>query len=315
VDTRAAYWITDENGNLQVYNGNGQYLDIVPKNAAGDFVARFNQGQNDMAKDYRPGASSGSDNGPAWANIGLRGRELEQSGQQFGAKLAEDQRQFDQTMGKDKSMFDQNMALQQATQKWREATDARDFEAANFWKSRAQELQQNSLALENTKLMASLSGPQDWIKYGRLSRGESPLGTPDGQTVPLDQAGPAWARGVMPGTYGYGPETMSSRGFGGSQGGAGAGASALPAWAQPKGQAGLTGPVSQVGQRAGVLGSEPTGGFKTPPMFQNVSETNTRDTSGGQIGGVNPGNVLVGYADPKTGALSATPNGGKAIWK
>jgi hypothetical protein len=200
----AAYWVEDGNGNLMVYNGSGQYLDAVSKNAAGDFVARFNQGQRDMTKDYRPGADTGSGggaNGPAWANVNLRGQELNQSHQEFGQRLGEEQRQFDARMGQDNSQFNARLGLDQATQKWREAVDARDFDAAEYWKARAQELSQNRLALDYTSLLASKSGPQDWITYGRLSRQESPLGTPDGKTVPLDQALPEWARGFKPGSY------------------------------------------------------------------------------------------------------------------
>lgn len=252
----AAYWVEDANGNLMVYNGTGQYLDAVSKNHAGDFIARFNQGQRDMTVDYRPGADTGSStggsNGPAWANVGLRGREIDIGHQQFGDRMAEDRRQFDARLDQDASQFNARHGLEEATQRWREAVDKRDFEAANFWKSRAQELQQNSLALDYTKHLSSLSGPQDWIKYGRLSRQESPLGTPDGQTVPLDKALPEWARGVTPGTYGYGPETQPSRGFPGmSSGGPGVGGpsasapapvasqpkwtQAAPGWQQPNG--------------------------------------------------------------------------------
>lgn len=226
MDTNAAYWTEDANGNLLVYNGQGQFLDRVPKAAAPTFVARFSQGQRDMAKDYSPEAQSsggsGGSNGPAWANIGLRGQELNQSAAQFGQRLSEEQRQFNERfhmdkaihnnnlgeqqrqfnerMGMDKSMFDQRMGLETATQKWREAVDARDFEAANFWKARAQEIQQNQLAMQYTNLLANQTGPQDWIKYGRLSRGESPVSDDDGKTVPLDQAIPPWARGMTPGS-------------------------------------------------------------------------------------------------------------------
>lgn len=198
----AAYWTEDANGNLMVYNSQGQYLDSVGKNAAGDFIARFSQGQRDMTKNYAPGATnSGDANGPAWANVGLRGKELDQSHQEFGSKLAQDQSQFAASQGQQQSQFSARLDLDQATQKWREAVDNRDFQAAEYWKARAQELNQNHLALDYTNLLASKSGPQDWIKYGRLSRQESPLGTPDGQTVPLDQALPEWAQGFKPGSY------------------------------------------------------------------------------------------------------------------
>lgn len=233
----AAYWVEDDKGNLIVYNGSGQYLDVVPKAAAGDFVARFNQGQRDMTKDYRLGAdasSGGSANGPAWANVNLRGQELAQSHQQFGATLAEQQRQFNETMGKDKSMFDQNLAFQTAQQKWREAVDARDFSAAEYWKARSQELQQNHLALDYTQLLSSKSGPQDWIQYARLSRGESPLGTPDGRTVPLDQALPEWARGFRPGSYPDSRGQTATASFGG-QPGAGGPAAGAQGSAGPRG--------------------------------------------------------------------------------
>lgn len=202
MDTNAAYWTEDANGNLLVYNGQGQFLDTVPKAAAPTFVARFSQGQRDMSQDYSPEAqSSGGSNGPAWANVGLRGQELNQSAAQFGQNLAEERRQFNERLWADKSMFDQRMALDTVTQRWREAVDSRDFEAAEYWKARAQELNQNQLAMQYTNLLASQTGPQDWIKYGRLSRGESPTSDENGRTIPLDQALPAWAQGFKPQTY------------------------------------------------------------------------------------------------------------------
>lgn len=216
MDTNAAYWQNDADGNLMVYNGKGEYLDTIPQKYAADFTARFNQGQRDLSVDYTPEGqaraaktASGSGDATAWANVNLRGAELAESAKQAGQRLAEDSRQFNETFGMNKARGDQEMQLSQAKQRWQEAIDARDFEAANYWKARSQELQQNSLALDYTKTLAGLTGPQDWIKYGRLSRQESPLGTPDGKTVPLNEALPAWAQGFKPGTY-----PTSQAGFG-----------------------------------------------------------------------------------------------------
>lgn len=159
------------------------------------------------------------------------------------ADLAERQRQFNETMGYNKARGDQSMQLDQATQKWKEAVDARDYQSAEFWKARAQELQQNNLALNYTQLLANKSGPQDWVKYWKLSRGISPV--PGEDQVPLDQALPAWARGVTPGSYpnssGRAPGAFSFTGPAGGAGGSGGGAqppmwmTGAPGWQQPGG--------------------------------------------------------------------------------
>ena len=252
-DTRAARYVRDRNGNLNVYNAKGQYLDTIALKDADAFIARFNQGQTDLATDYSPEglaaaaakaaktAGGGAGDGPAWANANLRGAELEQGAKQFGQTLAEQRRQYDETFGADKAKFNTEMQFTQAKQNWQQAVDARDFDAAEYWKGRAQELNQNQLAMQYTNMLAGLTGPQDWIKYGRLSRQESPLGTPDGQTVPLDQALPAWARGFQPGTYpdsrGKAPGAFAD-----------AGQRAAPPVAPPGGQAPLGAPPASMFQ-------------------------------------------------------------------
>ncbi len=66
---------------------------------------------------------------------------------------------------------------------------------------------------------------------------------------------------------------------------------------------------------AGELAREPSGGWTTPPPFQQTSPTEVRDTTGGGVGIVNPGNRLLGYSDPQTGNLSPTwIPGSVAIW-
>jgi hypothetical protein len=85
--------------------------------------------------------------------------------------------------------------------------------------------------------------------------------------------------------------------------------------AQSNAFAGLTPKMSVLGQTADVLSREPVGGWKLPPIFQRLSPTAVRDTSGQNTGTVDPGNRLLGYSDPVTGSLSQTPNGGPAIWR
>ncbi len=189
------------NGNPAPTYDPPQPSDTLPLAPAGyvyawDPQANSGDGGYVLVADRAPSSGSAS-SGPAWANVGLRGQELNQAQAQFDARQAQDAHQFDLQYGLNQS----RQALDEATQKWREAIDARDFKAAEYWKARAQELQQNRLALDYTSLLASKSGPHDWITYGRLSRQESPLGTPDGKTVPLDQALPSWARGMSPGSY------------------------------------------------------------------------------------------------------------------
>lgn len=85
--------------------------------------------------------------------------------------------------------------------------------------------------------------------------------------------------------------------------------------AQSNASAGVAPKVSTVvGPTADALAREPSGGWKLPPLFQKIAPTQVRDTSGGGVGTVNPANKLLGYADPVTGNLSPTPNGGPAIW-
>jgi hypothetical protein len=74
------------------------------------------------------------------------------------------------------------------------------------------------------------------------------------------------------------------------------------------------------GKTAAELAAEPAGGWATPPVFQQTAPDKVIDTTGGKdrpgnVGVVNPRNVLVGYSNPKTGVLEQTPNGGPAIWR
>jgi len=74
---------------------------------------------------------------------------------------------------------------------------------------------------------------------------------------------------------------------------------------------------SYVGKTAAVLALEPAGGWKAPPIFQQISPSAVLDTSlAGQSGTVNPKNVLIGFVDAATGTLFTQPGPGRqAVWK
>jgi hypothetical protein len=261
-------------------------------------VTTYDDGTTSNAPADLAGAPGGGE-GPAWANAGAHARSVENQDAQHRASLAEQQRQYDLTMGADKSKFDQKMALDQATQKWREAVDARDFESANFWKSRSQELAQNHLALGYTDMMSKLTGPRDWVKYGKLSRGQSLA--PGEESVPLDQSMPSWARGVNPGSYGYGSETQPTRGFGGGSdsaapagGGAGgvtrtfpsysppastpSAGSAAPAWASvASGGTSISGTDPRLGPVAGQFNAKPITGPATATQGPTNEQLGAQD--------------------------------------
>lgn len=75
--------------------------------------------------------------------------------------------------------------------------------------------------------------------------------------------------------------------------------------------------VSNIGKTAAELAREPVGGWKSPPLYQQIDPATVvvRDLSTGQMGAVNPKNVLVGYADVVTGELTQDPSRGQAIWR
>lgn len=162
-------------------------------------------------RSYRAPSSPNSESGPAWANVGLRQQELNRTTQQQNASLAEQQRQFNERFGMDKAMFnittDQKErffntddAFRKAVQSWREAVDKRDFEGAEYWKSRAYEMQRSAQTQDAWKTMMGQTGPRDWVKYWHNSRG---MTTPRGEeSVPVEDAIPFWARPMAHGAEG-----------------------------------------------------------------------------------------------------------------
>lgn len=80
------------------------------------------------------------------------------------------------------------------------------------------------------------------------------------------------------------------------------------------------GTVDRLMPRAGDLAVEPAGGFKEPPLFQQISPTEVLDAtvkaSPGVVGTVNPDNRLLGYSDPTSGDLFPDFQPGRvAIWR
>jgi hypothetical protein len=70
---------------------------------------------------------------------------------------------------------------------------------------------------------------------------------------------------------------------------------------------------TMLGKSAAMLAREPAGGWKVPPLFQQVSPTAVIDSTAN--GRVNPKNVLLGFSDA-TGTLFSEPGPGRtAIWK
>lgn len=143
------------------------------------------------------GTGGPSSAGPSWAQ--------QQSVAQHTAATAEDARRWQEEYDVNKAKFNAQQGLAEATQKWREATDSRDFGAAEFWKSRAYELQRNAQTMDYTKQLQSMSGPEDYVKYWYASRG---MTTPRGaESVRYEDAIPSWAQPVP---YGQGAPTANT---------------------------------------------------------------------------------------------------------
>jgi hypothetical protein len=191
VDTRVAYWTEDAGGNLLLHNGSGQFLKSVPKAQASAYIAAYSSG-NISATNV--GATAGT-GGSSSSGGGMTATQSSAAAHQQ-ANLEEERRQFDLTQGERKARGDQSMQLDQAKQEWQKAIDARDFSAAERWRQVAADL-------DERKFKASISGPQDWVKYWRDSRGGG------GQATQTSSV-PAWA---------------------GSSGSAAASGAGVPSWA------------------------------------------------------------------------------------
>lgn len=172
---------------------------------------------SDGTQGFIPKGRFGSEGSP------YEGQRVDLERQRVGLEregLAQNWQKFVEQMGLDKSMFDQRQGLdnkrfglEEAIQNWRMATDARDFEAAEKWRTEAARLarqqfaqsqytdeaaitqSQNAQTQNYLNMLLQLRGPQDWARYWHTSRGET---TPRGaEAVPFEQAVPAWAQPRM----------------------------------------------------------------------------------------------------------------------
>lgn len=158
MDTRVAYWTTDANGGLTLFNQAGQKLTTVPVAQAASYIDAYSKGNpaaTDIGKSFAGTGTSTSGSATAAQSS---------TAAQQNATRAEDQRQFDLTQAERKARGDQSMQLDQAKLEWQKAIDARDFSTAEKWK-------QVSADLAERQFKASISGPQDWVKYWKDSRG------------------------------------------------------------------------------------------------------------------------------------------------
>lgn len=265
MDTRVAYW-TENKGVLTLFNTAGQQLKIIPATQAPAYIAAYSAGHPDATDVGRSlgiaptGTTSGGSAGGMTANqAATQARQAQQDAfdqrrwqegydvdkAKFNATLGENQRQYNETFGFEKAKFNAQHGLAEAQQKWREAVDARDHQAAEFWKNRSYELERNQLTRAATNdLYAAKRGPQDWVSYWYRSRGMTP---PAGvESVPIEQAIPNWARPVE---YGQGaPRAVAT-----AQPEAQAPAATVPAWSQPAQQpAAQPAPAAPVFTRDGV---------------------------------------------------------------
>lgn len=177
MDTKVAYWTEDANGGLVLFNQSGQKLTTVPVTQAASYIAAYSAGNpaaTDLGKSF---AGTGTSSGGGTA------AQTSAAAQQQATRV-EDARQFDLTQAERKARGDQSMQLDQAKLEWQKAIDARDFSNAEKWK-------QVSADLAERQFKASISGPQDWVKYWRDSRGGA------GQAAAASPSVPTWA-GAIP---------------------------------------------------------------------------------------------------------------------
>ena len=147
----------------------------------------------------------------------IRGQDI--SAANAAAERAQQNQQFQSNQDMERAKFNISQQFNEAQQKWREAVDARDAQAADYWKARTYELQRNQQTMDYTKQLQSMSGPQDYVKYWYASRG---MTTPRGaESVRYEDAIPTWAQPV-----GYGSDA-------GALGQAARAQAAVPTWAKP----------------------------------------------------------------------------------
>lgn len=220
----------------------------------GQLSLQTQQAQAALARSQASGSSESGNLAARLAELQLQSQQLEENRRQFQESFGADKAKYNTTVsGHDAegnaTLAGRQQALDEARFNEEKANNARDFQAAEYWRARGQELQQNQLTRDVTNdLYASKKGPQDWVDYWYRSRQMTP---PAGaESVKVEDAIPAWARGYAPGTY------PNSSGQGGYPGGASSFPGGAPAAARPG--AAATGPRGTLNLPASTVGNPVT---------------------------------------------------------
>lgn len=163
---RVAYWKEDATGVIHLYNQNDEYLTTVPKAQVPAYIAAYSS-NNDAAL-YPTGGGASVGKTTSGGSGGMTASQAATAARQAEA-FNEEQRQFDLTQGERKARGDQEMRLAQDKFAFDKTKSDREFDLAQ------------------RQYLASLRGPDDYIRYWRESRGQG--GTPQTSAG----AAPAWA--------------------------------------------------------------------------------------------------------------------------